>query len=402
MKKIYSDEEISSFKDFLKNLVKKRNYKNELNSKKNLILRNFINDFTKEKLNNPFFTIQTKIFWILNDVHEFPKCQNENCNHILNDVNVLNVKTGYQKYCSVDCSNSSKNKKELTKRNIIKKYGSFDSFLKNKSEKLSKTYKLKTDLEKEKIKEKRRKTNINNFGVDCNLNLKSNKDKSKLTLFEKYGVEFPTQSDEIKRKIENTKLKRYNDRFFTNREKSKETCLKKYGFEYAISSKSVRDKAIDTNLKRYGVENGGASEIAHEKIAKKYFYNNLIFSSSSELAYYIWLQDNNIKFEYQPEYIEYFDEFGNKHRYFPDFKVNDKYVELKGDHFLNKDGKLKFPYKKNLSKEQIERIQKIFNAKQKCMEDNHVILIKFSECNKYFDFVKNKYGTKYLENFRKK
>ena len=32
----------------------------------------------------------------------------------------------------------------------------------------------------------------------------------------------------------------------------------------------------------------------------KYKYNDLKFDSSWELAYYIWLKDNNIQFTYQP------------------------------------------------------------------------------------------------------
>lgn len=47
------------------------------------------------------------------------------------------------------------------------------------------------------------------------------------------------------------------------------------------------------------------------------------FDTAPELAYFIWLKDNNINFEYHPEkFFEY--SFNDTiRRYFPDFRVND-------------------------------------------------------------------------------
>ena len=173
---------------------------------------------------------------------------------------------------------------------------------------------------------------------------------------EKYGVEIPTQNISIKEKIENTKLKKYGDKYYTNREKAKKTSLEKFGVEHAVAAKITREKGEQTNLKRYGVKNGGASDIAHRKMARKYLYNGIMFISSSELVYYIWLKDNNIEFEYQPKFIEYYDDNGEKHRYYPDFKVNGTIIELKGDHLIDENGNLLFPYKKGLSLKEIEKI----------------------------------------------
>ena len=56
---------------------------------------------------------------------------------------------------------------------------------------------------------------------------------------------------------------------------------------------------------------------------RRYFFNGLYFASAPELAYYIWLQDHNYKFEYQPKdsTIIYHDKLGVEHKYFPDFKI---------------------------------------------------------------------------------
>ena len=36
------------------------------------------------------------------------------------------------------------------------------------------------------------------------------------------------------------------------------------------------------------------------KAKSKYFYNGIFFDSKPELAYYIWLVDNDYAFEYHP------------------------------------------------------------------------------------------------------
>ena len=396
----YTDIEIEEYLKYLKDLIYKVNYKNQLNSKKNVRLREFINDSVPE-LSDPFFTLQTKIYWLLNDIHEFPKCQNENCHHVFNDVNVV-PKYGYQKYCSYKCSNSCEQKKRLTSAHLIKKYGSIEKAYIEISNKASITYNKKTHEEKEQIKERRKQTNLKKFGTECNLLSPNNIRKSRQTNLEKFGTIFPTQAKEIQEKIQNTKLERYNDKHYTNKEKAKKTCLKKYGVEYSIAAKGVREKGEQTNLKRYGVKNGGASDIAHRKMARKYLYDGTTFTSSSELAFYIWLKDHGIKFEYQPKFIEYFDEINEKHRYYPDFKVNGALIELKGDHLIDEHGNLCFPYKKGLSLKEIEKAKMVFKAKQKCMEDNSVIVIKHSDCKKYYDYIKSKYGKNFLEQFRKK
>ena len=165
----YTDIEKEEYLKYLKELIYKVNYKNQLNSKKNVRLREFINDSVPE-LSDSFFTLQTKIYWLLNDIHEFPKCQNEKCSHIFNDVNVV-PKCGYQKYCSYKCANRSILKKELTRTNIDKKYGSFKRYRSLVTEKYKETYRKKTLKENEAIRRKRIKTNLERYNVKCTFSL---------------------------------------------------------------------------------------------------------------------------------------------------------------------------------------------------------------------------------------
>ena len=141
------------------------------------------------------------------------------------------------------------------------------------------------------------------------------------------------------------------------------------------------------------------TKLIHDGIyAGKYNYDNIKFSSSYELAYYIWLKDNNINFIYQADSIP-FDFYGVTKHYVPDFKINDRLVEIKGIHFFeNKDanGKMICPWKhKNDTPEKIKLRNELFEAKHQCMIRNNVEII--TDCSKYIEYVKTKYGNTFFE-----
>ena len=60
-------------------------------------------------------------------------------------------------------------------------------------------------------------------------------EKRKATYIERYGVDNPMRSEEIKKK-------------------AVQTCIERYGVEYSTQSPEVRQRVIQTNLERYGVE----------------------------------------------------------------------------------------------------------------------------------------------------
>ena len=62
---------------------------------------------------------------------------------------------------------------------------------------------------------------------------------------------------------------------------------------------------------------------------KKGYYKGFWCDSSYELAYVIYCLDHNIKIERCKEYFEY-EYQGKKHRYYPDFIVDDEIIEIKG------------------------------------------------------------------------
>ena len=125
----------------------------------------------------------------------------------------------------------------------------------------------------------------------------------------------------------------------------------------------------------------------------KYTYNKIKFDSSWEIAYYIWLKDHNIDFEYQPD-ISFEYEYNNKkHRYYPDFLVEDEIQEIKGTHFFencDSNNKMICPYNRDLDD--------FIEAKHQCMIKNNIKII--TDCTEYLNYIKNTYGNDYIKQFK--
>ena len=91
----------------------------------------------------------------------------------------------------------------------------------------------------------------------------------KATCLEKYGVESPNQTLEVREKTERTCLERYGTKRASQsekvKEKQKQTCLERYGKEYVTQTESFKEKAKQTNLERFGVEHASQAEAIKEK-----------------------------------------------------------------------------------------------------------------------------------------
>ena len=117
------------------------------------------------------------------------------------------------------------------------------------------------------------------------------------------------------------------------------------------------------------------------------------FDSIYEIAFYIWLVDNNIQFEYEPAISMQYIFDGKRHQYMPDFIVEGQVVEIKGDHFFKEDGTMQNPYDHSLDP--------LYEAKHQCMLANNVKIIKVSEMKDVLEYICSKYGKNYLKQFRR-
>ena len=265
------------------------------------------------------------------------------------------------------------------KKSMQEKYGvSHNSLLPSFKLKIQKTYLKKSKEELEKINQKRIET--------CK---------------ERYGVEHVLQSQEFSQKASNTwKTKTTEERERINL-KRQQTCESLYGRPFVLQDSTIRQKIQNTLFKNHGVTNPSFMEDFKERCKKtnqakrgvdwpmqdlqvqkksftKYTYQNQSFDSSWELAIWIYCKDHNILIEREPISIEY--EFeGQKHRYFPDFLIDNQLVEIKSVFYTQKP---------------IE----IF--KLKVAEQNNVKILFNEDVQKYTEYVKQTYGSKYLKSFK--
>lgn len=334
-----------------------------LKTSKYKYLYDFILENTPDIIKDDKYPLKMKIFWILNEIKEFPKCENPECNNLLyyTEYSILN---GCRKTCSPTCA------RKAALINTIK-------------------------------------TCTERYGTTNGGGIPSSLEKIKLTSLKRFGTTNVFASEYGKNKIKNTCLEKYGCEHYSSTsdflEKVKTANRNKYGVDFPLQSKEIIDKIRMTCYNKYGVDWTSKDPRIARSYHTKYIFNNINFDSIPEIAFYIWLRDNQYEnFEYKPntsfKYI-----FNNKiHYYMPDFRVNDKFYEIKGDHFF-KNGKMICPFKyKNLTDEEKAEIDKQYEAKYQCMISNNIVILKSAEYNIYIKYVKNKYGPAYLNQFKRK
>jgi len=114
------------------------------------------------------------------------------------------------------------------------------------------------------------KNNNEKYGVDNVFQLKSVKDKSKITIKEKYGVDNISQSDLVKDKKEKTCIGKYGTKHHLQNKnilnKQKITVKEKYGVDNISQLDNIKEKKKDTVFKNYGVYYTHQSPIILQKV----------------------------------------------------------------------------------------------------------------------------------------
>lgn len=259
--------------------------------------------------------------------------------------------------------------------------------------KISLSHRNKTAEQREISKLKRQETCLKLYG-DKNYN---NKEQAQQTMLERYGGT-TTLTSNLKQNVQQTNIKRYGGVSpmcsTVIVDKLKETYIQNNG-GMGFASKNVLEKFKINYKNKFGVENSSQNPLVRRKQATKYKYENINFDSKPEIAYYIWLKDNNIDFEFQPNVkFEYL--YENKlYYYIPDFKVENEYIEIKG---------LQFFKNYDINETMINPFDRTqdakYEAKHQCMIKNNVKIL--TDTKIYENYVKNKYGRTYLDSFKRK
>jgi hypothetical protein len=260
------------------------------------------------------------------------------------------------------------------------------------------------------IRERKIKTNLAKYGVKSTLCLKSIQEKCKKTKLEKYG----NMCGNLE-KFKQTCLDRYGTTSpLLNKEvkaKSDRTMIEKYGYTNALKNKDCMNKCKQTKLDRYGDENYNNQDQAKKTRLEKYGYEyslqvpeisakcrkkierfGLYFDSQAEVKVYEFCMNKNIPVTYRPCTFKYEDSFGKSHQYFPDFEINGKLYEIKGD-FLWRDEKLYFPYRNRLSDEELKKLDARDEAKTECMLEHEVTIVLSSNIDEFLNSLLDRYAT---------
>ena len=255
---------------------------------------------------------------------------------------------------------------DTTRINNLKKYGVIcysqtEAFKKRHKQ----TYTNMSEVKKLEIKEKRKLSNLKKFGVENNSKLESYRNNISL------------------KNRENAK---------TRILKAKQTNLRKYNVENVSQIEEVKVKKEETNLKHCGQKYFAQTSDFQKTKKAKYTFANMYFDSKPELAFYIYCKDHNLSIRRNTKSFEYFFK-DKKYYYFPDFEIDGKIYEIKGNQFLKKNGTWQNPFDHSQDK--------LYEAKHQCLIKNNVIILYKKDYQKYLEYVNQKFGEDFLSQFKR-
>ena len=198
------------------------------------------------------------------------------------------------------CGNASKKSQKLYKETLLKKYG------------------VDNPMKSEDIQESFKNNLFEKYGVDSTWKIQSVQDKIVQTCLERYGKERYNNPEKIKHtmlseygaegnfgrecvreKSLQTCIERYGDAHYNNEDKHKQTLIERYGVENIMQIPGVLDKHKNSLIERYGVKNVMQIPGVLDKINQTKRLNNTFNTSRIEELFKIYLDSNNIEYEYQ-------------------------------------------------------------------------------------------------------
>lgn len=162
-------------------------------------------------------------------------------------------------------------------------------------------------------------------------------------------------------------------------DRTKNTCMSRYGKEYYAQTTESKNRNKQICLNKFGYTSYAHTPEFIKTHRKRIEYGGVYFDSSWEIYVYKYCLNNDISFEYQPCIMFDYEYDGVIRKYYPDFLINGKLYEVKGNHFF-KDGKMINPY--NRSEDEL------YEAKHQCMIDNNVVILTKYEINHLDEFIK--------------
>ena len=238
----------------------------------------------------------------------------------------------------------------------------------------------------------------------CVANSNKSKRKKIETSLKKYGVENPSQSEQVKEKSIQTNLKKYGKEFYFQtdefKEKQKNTFLLNYSVDNPMKNEKIKNKIKLSHIKKWGVEHPMQNEQFKNEVIKKRENNNLLKNKTKYFSQNHLKNIDNLNKEYiENHFIKNNILLINEYCQYFNFTLNTAYSYLR---------EFNIKYKRKTQIE--EEINIIFNKKF-VIENNSLIKpfqidllslnygigIEYNGLN-YHSFGKSKHS--FLNNFR--
>jgi len=247
-------------------------YSEEGIKKRNIKLWDEVKSFIVDDI-----SFKEKFFLFEKNIKTVPKC------YCGNGVKFIDMVKGYRDFCSRKCMLDSDDVKNKRKETCLEKYG------------------VDNPSKSESVKFIVKETNRNKFGVDYPLQSNEILEVYKSTMIEKYGVDNPSKIPEIREKAKETTLNRFGvdyamrsdmvvsnlKKYFKNKygsdnpfnikefvDKSNKTKMDRYGTIYPLQNKEVYNKMMLTNMVRYGVDHYTMTDEYKLKLKENVFLSN--------------------------------------------------------------------------------------------------------------------------------
>jgi len=279
------------------------------------------------------------MYCLEHDLTSSPTCQNPHCDNPVEWRNGFHIFAPYCcRQCYLDDPNSHHKEEETKKR----KYG--NAYYSNPEKRVATS---------------RKRYGENNY---------NNRKKFLETCNEKFGGNAPACSSDVVEKMKRTKEERYGDSGFNNHEKAVITLNNQYGVSNVSQIPGVQDKVKTTSISKYDKPHYNQSKEyrnripeIRQKMTKKWvlFWNDdntyvsarrdsdeynanvgkwqheLQMDSSWEIDLFVFCKlKNGLNVDYQPNLTIPYEYDGETHSYHPDFIINGRIVEVKGDNFF--------------------------------------------------------------------
>ena len=307
---------------------------------KYLALRTWIRSKTPA-LSGTFYDDKTRMMWVYQFRTAFPVCPT--CHREfgrLRNIHLSKTYSAYQPHCSSYCAKNDPCVQALARATSLEKYG------------------VDHPAKSSEVRRRIERTLLERYGTSKLMEIEGAREKAMATSRSRYGTSYPAQTPDILAKTADTMLQRYGTSIAMRvpefKDKAKKTMMERYGVDSIMRIPEARRRAMETRFSKMKKENC-------IKVDGGY-----LDPSSWEKTVYDICVKHGLRFIYHPASLPF--EFNGKTRHYePDFEIEGRLYECKGDQFIREDGRWQCVYDHSNDD--------LYEAKRQCAVRNNVRIL---------------------------